>query len=160
MVVTYHPKLPAFQQITKPHLPILHTSKRVRKVFELPPVIASCCQRSLKDVLVQAALGTRPQELPGNYRCRAPRCKTCPVLQAMDEFSSHTTGQVFKVKFQASCKSPDVIYLITCRRCGLQYVGETGQPLHIQINNHCFNIAHQRTEDSPVAEHFTNGEHS
>ena len=78
---------------------------------------------------------------------------------ATDEFSSHTTGKVFKVNFRASCKSSNVIYLITCRRCGLQYVGETGQALHMRLNGHRYDITHRRTEESPVAEHFNSGAH-
>ena len=64
---------------------------------------------------------------------------------------------MFKINFAASCKSSNIIYQITCRRCGQQYVGETGQPLHRRINGCCFNITHGKTEESPVAEHF-NGE--
>ena len=78
---------------------------------------------------------------------------------ATDEFSSHTTGKVFKVKFNASCKSSSVIYLITCRRCGLQYVGEMGQPLHMRVNGHQYDITHRRTEESPVGEYFNSGTH-
>ena len=69
------------------------------------------------------------------------------------------TGKVFKVKFNASCKSSNVIYLITCRRCGLKYVGETGQPHHMRVNGHRYDIAHRRTEESPVAERFNSGAH-
>ena len=76
---------------------------------------------------------------------------------ATDEFSSHKTGQVFKMKFAASCTSSNIVYLITCRRYGQQYVGETGLPLHCRINSHCFDITQRKTEDFPVSEHF-NGE--
>ena len=78
----------------------------------------------------------------------------------MDEFSSHTTGENFKMKTNVSYKSSNVIYLIMCRRCGKQYVGETGQPLHCRINSHRFDIVHQRTDESPVAEHFNSDAHS
>ena len=78
---------------------------------------------------------------------------------AMDKFSSHTIGKVFRVKFSASCKSSNVIYLIMCRRCGLQYVGKTGQSLHMRINGHRYDITHRKTEESPVAEHFNRGVH-
>ena len=30
----------------------------------------------------------------------------------------------------------NIIYLITCRKCGIQYVGETGQSLRKRLNNH------------------------
>ena len=50
-------------------------------------------------------------------------------------------------------------YLIACRRCGQQYVGETGQPLHRRINSHRFDIVHWRTDESPVTEHFNSDAH-
>ena len=82
------------------------------------------------------------------------------MLRATNEFSSHRTGKSYKVKFHASCKSSNIIYLITCRRCGLQYVGETSQPLHARINGHRSDIVHRRTDVFPVAEHFNSGAHS
>ena len=87
-------------------------------------------------------------------------CKTCPILMASEEFTSHTTGLVYKMNFAASCKSSNIIYVKTWRRCGQQYVGETGQPLHHRVNNHRFNIAHSRTEESTLAEHFNSDEHA
>ena len=77
-----------------------------------------------------------------------------------DEFTSHTTGRVFKINFTASCKSSSIIYFIACWRCGLQYVGETGQPLHHRVNDHRFKIMHRRTEESPVAEQFSGKGHT
>ena len=78
----------------------------------------------------------------------------------IDEFTSHKTGQVLKMKFAAFCRSSNIVYLITCRRCGQQYVGETGQPLHCRINSHRFDIRQRRTEESPVAEHFNGTGHT
>ena len=60
----------------------------------------------------------------------------------------------------ASCKCSNIIYLMTCRRCGQQYVGKTGQLLHYRVNGNHFNIVHRRTGESPVAEHFTSDGHS
>ena len=161
LVVTYHPMLPSFQSTTRQHQTILQTSERLRKLFPSLPLIAFRRPKNLKDLLVRASLKPAIQNEPGNRPCGAARCKTCPILLATDVFSSHSTGEQFQVKVTASCKSSSVIYLITCKRCGQQYVGETGQPLHCRINiNHRFDIAHRRTDESPVAEHFNNGAHS
>ena len=35
-----------------------------------------------------------------------------------------------------NCGTENIIYLITCRKCGIQYVGETGQSLRKGLNNH------------------------
>ena len=53
-----------------------------------------------------------------------------PLLIASDEFTSHTTSRVYKMKIAASFKSSNINYLITSRRCGQQYVGKTERPLH------------------------------
>ena len=95
--------------------------------------------------------------------CPASRCKTCPILMVTDEFSSHMSGKVFKVKGRASRKSSNVICLIMFRRCGLQYLGETGQPLRMRVNGHRYDSTHSRTEEYPMMEHYTwrirNGSH-
>ena len=91
--------------------------------------------------------------------CWAPRCKTCPILMATDEFSSHTTGKVFKEKFSVSWRFSNVIYLITCRSCGFQFVGEMGQLLRMRVIRHWYDITHRRTEESPMVEHFNSGAH-
>ena len=43
--------------------------------------------------------------------------------------------------------------------CGLQYVGETANPLHIRINGHRSDIHTQKT-DKPVAAHFNLPDHT
>ena len=35
-----------------------------------------------------------------------------------------------------NCTSDNVVYLITCNKCGIQYVGETCQKLRNRLNNH------------------------
>ena len=138
------PSLPSNHSIIKKYQPILQASERIMEAFRLPPLIAFDHPRNLRDLLVRAALTSTAREPPGNYPCGAPRCKTCPILLTWDEFSSHTTGNSFKVKIWPSGKSSNVINLITCRRCGQQYVGETGQPFHLRVNGHRFDIAHTK----------------
>ena len=38
----------------------------------------------------------------------------------------------------------ELIYLIHCKKCGHQYVGETGQALHCRMNNHQADVIHKR----------------
>ena len=55
-------------------------------------------------------------------------------------------------------RSSNTVYLITCRRCGQQYVGETGQ--HHRINSHRFDAKQRWTEESPAVEHFNGERHA
>ena len=86
-------------------------SGRERRAFQYPPLIAFRRPKNLKDLLVRTTLTSAPPEPPGNYPCGVSRCKTCPLLKVMDEFSSNTTGHSYKVKFRASSKSANIMYL-------------------------------------------------
>ena len=54
----------------------------------------------------------------------------------------------------------DVVYMIQCKKCGQQYVEETGQALHCRMNNHRADIIHKKIEDKSVAAHFSTQRHS
>ena len=107
---------------------ILQDSYRLRKAFPSLPIIAFRRPRNLHNLPVRADITSKISDPPGTFRCEARMCKTCPLLVTTDMFSSSVTGECFKLKLCASCRTSNVIYLIQCRRCGLQYVGETGNP--------------------------------
>ena len=110
-----------FKLIIKCNLSTFHTvpwNEYKGGPFLLPLSIAFCCLRNLRDLLLRSSLTTTSQEPPGNHPCAASCCEMCPTLTTTDEFTSHMTGWVFKMKFAASYKSSSIIYLITCKRCG------------------------------------------
>ena len=110
--------------------------------------------RNLKDLLVCAKLkSTAPPTPPGNTPCESRGCKTCKIIKQDISFTSHTTGQTYRVRAAFTCKTRNVVYMIQCKKCGLQYVGETENPLHIRINGHRSDIRTKKLE-KPVASHF------
>ena len=71
--------------------------------------------------------------------CGSKRCKTCTHVSQGSTFKSTVTHKNYSVvspNLSMTCDSENVIYLITCRKCGIQYVGETGQKLRSRVNNH------------------------
>ena len=140
---------------------ILQDSEWLREAIPSLPIIVFRRPRNLWELLVHSVIS--PEEAVDsfcNFRCKARRSKTCPILVTTDTFSSSVTGEHFKLKLSASCKTSNIIYLIQCRRCGLQYVGETGQPLHNRMNGHRFNITHGCINESLVVAHFTSESHT
>ena len=81
-----------------------------------------------------------------NKRCKikkhgAKKCKMCPKLILLDEFVSSSTHRIYKSIIPEcekiiNCKSSNLIYLITCSKCGLQYVGETCQKICRRFYTH------------------------
>ena len=159
-MVTYHPTLLKLEQTIRRYHHILQDSNRLRQAFPSLPITALSRPRNLRDLLVHADIAPKTSEIPGNFRCEARRCKTCSILATTDTFSSSVTGEHFKLKLCTSCKTSNVIYLIHCRRFGLQYVGETRQALHYRTNSHRFNITHSRIDESPMAAHFNSEGHT
>ena len=70
-----------------------------------------------------------------------------------------STGHIHQVRATATCKTRNVIYLIECKCCRLQYVGETKNPLHVRLNGHRNDIKHHNIE-KPVAAHFCSPNHT
>lgn len=57
------------------------------------------------------------------------RCETCLCMKTGNSFKSTNTGQEYQLHFNLDCTSTGIIYLITCKRCGIQYVGQTSRSL-------------------------------
>ena len=91
-----------------------------------------------------------------SHRCGGKRCGLCPHIQESSTFTSTKTSETFQLQHSLNCSSQDVIYLITCTRCGLQYVGQTATPLRERFWKYRNRI--NRQEPHPnltlVEEHF------
>lgn len=76
---------------------------------------------------------------PNEYSsCDQKKCKICKDYNKSHYFSSSNTGRVFHINsnINLDCNTQNVIYLITCKYCKLQYVGETAKKLKVRFNNH------------------------
>ena len=117
--------------------------------------------KSLRDLLVRAELkpDMRDDEPLGETRpCGKARCKTCKMITPT-QIAKSASGAIIKLRCNTSCKTTNVVYLITCTKCGKQYVGETGDHVNQRMNGHRDDWKHKRFERSPVAEHFCSPEH-
>lgn len=67
---------------------------------------------------------------------------------------SHSNGQVFMSLCKGTPRSKNCIYLITCKTCGIQYVGETGNTLLIRFTQHRYNITRKKNTHTHLVKHF------
>ena len=97
----------------------------------------------------------KPPQQPyeGNSPCGRLRCKSCMHIRPGITFKSATTGEKFQARVTANCRTKNIVYLIECRKCQKQYIGETENPLHIRMNGHRSDY-YRKLPDKPVAEHF------
>ena len=71
---------------------------------------------------------------------RAINCKLCKDFVVAEKITSTVTNLDYNCIIlsgvEVSCKSSNLIYLLSCNNCKLQYVGQTAQPLHKRANGH------------------------
>lgn len=91
-------------------------------------------------------------------RCTSVRCKACNFIQETSRFGDHQNPSKFQVMGTISCSTRDLIYVVTCRRCNLQYVGETGRSLGERITDHLSAI--RTKKQTPIGLHFNLPDHS
>ncbi len=59
-------------------------------------------------------------------------------------------NQKYIVPSRFSCKLNNLVYLFTCTRCGLQYVGETSRNLATRLSEHLHDIWHEANREQPT----------
>ena len=96
--------------------------------------------------------GYNPRQV---HCCSSGRSELCPKLNTGSTFKSSLMGweYLFICNSHLSCDSKHVVYLISCRKCGFQYMGETLQPLQCRINQHRSSIR-KSNPSTLVAKHF------
>ena len=72
--------------------------------------------------------------------CGARACLTCDILVTDRYYTSNVTNCKYEVinhsNDDITCKSSNVIYLLSRKKCRMQYVGESITPLNIRMNTH------------------------
>ena len=73
-------------------------------------------------------------------KCNDSRCKTCPMLSVEIEIHSNVSNKFYAcINAETSilsCRSQNLVYLLTCNVCNIQYVGETCNRLNMRMNSH------------------------
>ena len=157
MVVTYHPGLPNIGGIMRDLQPLLHCSDKCRKAVKDIPMVAFRRPKSLGDYLMHAKLkplrsGYKP---PGTVQCGDRRCRVCEHLTIGNSFTSNNTKKTYSINYELNCNSSNVVYLLSCKVCGLQYVGSTSTKFRLRFNNH-----NEKTRDDCIYQHFNGPDHN
>ena len=133
-VMDYHPYLKHIPKLIKNHLPTLHESPRMRKVFSDDKVqIRTGFRRTknLKDLLVPSSLPVADQDTSinsgsiGCHRCHRQVCDACQnFLVLAKRIKSVTTGKTYKIRQSLTCRTDYVIYCATCTLCNRQSISD------------------------------------
>ena len=92
-------------------------------------------------------------------------CLFCHNFKPSNFFTSTVTHRTYPIlnheyPMPMDCKSKNLIYLITCSTCHLQYVGETSQQLNIRFQQHRSGMAGNQGSHAccrRICDHWTKG---
>ena len=158
-ITTFNPSLPHISHIIKKHFNLLLSSHRCKSVFQHPPVVAFRRSPNLRDLLVTAKLpfnSSNPKLSSGSFRC-GKNCATCPyICHGLTTYTFFSTGETRPIKSNLTCETKNLIYMIQCNRCNLQYIGATKRRLKDRFNEHRRIIDNPSNKSKPTtaAEHF------
>ena len=94
------------------------------------------------------------RNLTGMQRCLHP-CNVCPYMLITKNIQAKT-GELFHKTGLYGCQTIGVIYLVSCLKCKMQYVGQSGRRFHDRAMEHLRSIT---AKDKTVGEHFTTNKH-
>ena len=91
-------------------------------------------------------------------KCNSRNCKTCSIFNESHTFTSTVTGRKYHLNVgeDVSCASSNLIYLLQCNYCKLQYVGQTCLKLRERMGGHRGGVCNDQ-ESKIFYEHFTRG---
>ncbi|OCT57287.1 hypothetical protein XELAEV_18003724mg [Xenopus laevis] len=145
----------------KKFLPILYADRDFCKALD--PGIGCVARRaytlgdSLSPSLFKEKNSSKQDFLrhSGCFKFGHNRCVTCKYLKVSGEFNSTVTTTTYKIKHYINCCSKGIVYLITCTKCGKQYVGCTIRSLKERIREHINQVSNIKlSSKTNVTRHF------
>jgi hypothetical protein len=102
--------------------------------------------------------------------CTSTKCRYCPLLNRSGHITCFATKQTYSCMKNVSCKSSNLIYGISCKVCGKQYVGQTKRKLFERFQGHFYNVdlarektnleeRHYKAKQDAVGGHFSQDDH-
>lgn len=149
------------QQLIQAYKHILQDNDTIK---DYRPVAAYTVGKNLKKRLVKSKfINNTIQNTPQNDKigmttCNNMRCILCRNhTTTTNTIQSSTNKRTFTIDEKIYCHSTNIIYAITCTRCNIQYVGETGRSARDRLTDHRSNIKHNKA--TPIAIHFNSLQH-
>ena len=98
------------------------------------------------------------RETGGYFKCSS-RCDLCKKFLIQDsKFKSFSTGRTYKINQDLSRSSKNVVYLASCYKCNLQYVGSACPESKVRFCNHKSSMLRNK-KTCELAVHFNCTKH-
>ena len=122
LLLNYHPALLKIHRILRELHVLIDWSPLLKSILLEPPIISFRRRRNIKDFSVGTKLELEIQSDKRMFGRGKVKCKIC-IFETGSIFKRTVEKKSFHINHSFGCDSSRVVYLITCKRCGKQYVG-------------------------------------
>ena len=146
---------------------LLSEAPHLENLFINNPIFGFSRPKNFKDTLCKAAIrypesSTTREAISSIYDsdpCSRQNCTWCPKINTHRRIKSTITKERHKKLLHelTDCETSCIIYLITCKDCHKQYVGETKRSFRTRLSEHDRDVRLQK--DTNVARHFNTHGH-
>ena len=149
--ITTHDSSISLKPILEEDWPRITSHNELRKTYRETPRITYKHSPNLSQLLTRAKLDHDiKNDLPyhpaptiqsisfpaKNIKCRHQQCGSCPQLSERSHFSSNQTKHYYPIQDIYSCDTTYGIYLLQCKLCNKQYIGETHTTIRSRMKHH------------------------
>ena len=163
--LTYDPRIINVNDSIKKHYVIANKDPSFKISFPKMPMVGYKRARNLGDHLIRAKLYPihryEMRNRNGFFKCskRDIGCDLCNHSQNITEHVASHSKKKYPIKSKIKCSDSYIIYSIQCKKCDMQYVGQTTTPVCRRFNSHSWDIINKKNE-KPVPKHFNSRNHS
>ena len=93
-----------------------------------------------------------------SQKCDFGKCPSCPFNEETKVVKSTATNFSVEINTEVSCQTKG-IYCITCKKCKVQYIGQSKKSLQDRFANHRGYVT-SRDFSQPTGRHFNSRGHS
>jgi hypothetical protein len=99
-----------------------------------------------------------PKKNRGFNFCNVFNCRYCKLINKSGSITSTVTKKEHRAMYNVSCRSSNLVYAITCKKCLKQYVGQTSLRLKGRFVYHFYTVE-KPDKSKPVGKHFSQLDH-
>ena len=118
--------------------------------------------QNIREKLIRSKVPPTPskrpkREVPGMKKCT--NCSVCPFVKEGRTVKSKSTNFKMDINKNVDCSTQNIIYLLSCKKCSVQYIGETERMLKERFSEHrTFVNTNNKTKSTGL--HFNSKGHS
>ena len=135
--ITYHPAYSRVKEVlTNIHVLLTHNEEH-RNAFTHIPLVGFKRGKSLKDLLVREKLTKINKGIGASCKYGGNRCGVCQIINVTQTFSNKEGDRTYEIRSDTlDCNSENVVYLVQCKTCNMQYVGSASTKFRLRLNNY------------------------